>query len=968
MTLFVALLSVFLPHSLAVASDTDSVAVAVETFFQDYCADNYRHFGTLAADSFRVDTASKTLTIYCNEAFSSQSLTQSIVDQAYRTIRQQLPQDLRDYSIALRSNRGYLIDELVPFSSRSLPVSGARVWESSLLQPAPWVKNVSRPLTPYMGLNGRHLYIYPSHGRYFDGQRWKWQRPSLYSTTEDLLTQSIVYPFLFPMLENAGAIVYSARERDTQTSEVVVDNDQPATGGAYKENSESGRAWHTMRDQTGFRHPDSLLTDQCNPFTQGSVRFARSTSDSIPSAYAIWQPSIPKEGDYAVYVSYATHNRSISDAHYSVHHAGGTTHFLVNQQMGGSTWVYLGTFHFMQGTDDDGYVILTNESRETGIVTADAVRFGGGMGNISRGAAGCSSFPRFLEAARYQAQWCGAPDSVYYTEHGRNDYNDDLRVRANMVNWLGGGSTYQPYATGKKVPFELALAIHSDAGTLARDKFFGTLAICTTQPPADSLAAGHSGLFESGQSRLMSHDLADILKNSIATDLQRYGLSWPMRETWDRNYAETRMPHLPSAIIETLSHQNFRDMSLAHTPQFKFALARSLYKGILHYVYASHEWGEPVVQPLPVSHFSAVLTEAADSVVLSWQPTVDSLEASAVPTDYIVYTSHDMQGLAFDNGFPTQGATRLTLPLQPGRQYNFRVTASNAGGESFPSETLSVYRSSRPRGQILLVDAFTQLSGPAVVCSGDSLGVDLQTDPGVPYHSSWAFSGQQTKFTQPRADINSGLERTGDELRGNYFNQSALHCHAIAEDGRYHVSSTSVRAAESLDWQRFQLVDYFAGLSYRQANAPVPSAAFTSAMQKKIDGYTQHGGHVFASGMAVGSDMQSEPDRDFLHRVFFCQFDRINPYPQKLLTGLSTTFEFNLDSTSVYPPLPRVDELLPISSESFCFITYANGHSAGVAAQTASHNAALIGFPFCSLRFDQQADFMHALLSFLLVK
>ena len=86
-----------------------------------------------------------------------------------------------------------------------------------------------------MGLQNRHLSIWASHGRYYsqrDG-RWMWQRPYLFCTTEDLFTQSFVVPFLIPMLENAGAIVYSPRERAWQKEEVIVDNDSPALNGIY---------------------------------------------------------------------------------------------------------------------------------------------------------------------------------------------------------------------------------------------------------------------------------------------------------------------------------------------------------------------------------------------------------------------------------------------------------------------------------------------------------------------------------------------------------------------------------------------------------------------------------------------------------------------------------------------------------------------------------------------------------------
>ncbi len=84
------------------------------------------------------------------------------------------------------------------------------------------------------------------------------------------------------------------------------------------------------------------------------------------------------------YVSYQTLPGSVSDAKYLVFHNGGVTEFKVNQQIGGGTWVYLGTFTFDKGRNDYGMVVLSNESKEKGVVCADAVRFGGGIGNIAR--------------------------------------------------------------------------------------------------------------------------------------------------------------------------------------------------------------------------------------------------------------------------------------------------------------------------------------------------------------------------------------------------------------------------------------------------------------------------------------------------------------------------------------------------------------------------------------------------------
>ena len=59
------------------------------------------------------------------------------------------------------------------------------------------------------GLEGRHIAVWQSHGRYYDNgsEKWIWQRPPLFQTVEAMSTQSFVIPDLGPMLENAGAYV-----------------------------------------------------------------------------------------------------------------------------------------------------------------------------------------------------------------------------------------------------------------------------------------------------------------------------------------------------------------------------------------------------------------------------------------------------------------------------------------------------------------------------------------------------------------------------------------------------------------------------------------------------------------------------------------------------------------------------------------------------------------------------------------
>ena len=174
-----------------------------------------------------INNGAKKIIIYSNEAFSGQAFTKGVVDTIYSDIRKLLPRNLRSFDIEV-VYAGHTIDERVPnIYRRKDAVDSKRLWRGTVYKGEPWVQNASRPFTVDKGLHNSHIALWQSHGRYYNAENdiWKWQRPPLYCTTEDMFTQSFVVPFLMPMLENAGAIVYTPRERDWQDECVIVDND-----------------------------------------------------------------------------------------------------------------------------------------------------------------------------------------------------------------------------------------------------------------------------------------------------------------------------------------------------------------------------------------------------------------------------------------------------------------------------------------------------------------------------------------------------------------------------------------------------------------------------------------------------------------------------------------------------------------------------------------------------------------------
>lgn len=907
--------------------------------------------------SYNLDDRRRTLNVQLSPSFAAQDFTASSVRFYYKRLAKALPRPYNKYKLTIMAG-GLPIEQLVAGSKCEKGMPNA--WGKTEYEGAPWVMNDSMPYFVSHGLFDRHLSLWASHGRYYDGKkdRWKWQRPNLFGTTEDLFTQTIVIPYLIPMLENAGAVVFTPRERDWQKNEVIVDNG----GRGYVEDN-GKETWKTAQEK-GFAYHAGTYRDGENPFTQGTARAVKATKKADVS-WASYQPNIPQGGKYAVYVSYQSLKNSVSDAQYIVMHKGQRTVFKVNQQMGGGTWVYLGTFDFDRGNNEFNRVVVTNSSSESGVVTTDAVRFGGGMGNIERGGS-CSGMPRCLEGARYSAQWAGAPYSVYSSKNGSDDYGDDINVRSNMTNWLAGGSTYVPTLEGKKVPIELSLAVHSDAGyTTVNDSIIGSLAICTT--------SFNDGRLNSGVSRMVSHDFADSLLTGLRRDISGKYRKWTRRYLWDRNYSETRKPEVPSAIIETMSHQNFADMRRGLDPNFRFTLARSLYKTILRFVNGNHSVPS-VVQPLPVSNFR-IERNSSGGLRLSWIAEKDEQEQTAVPTSYIVYTSED--GMGFDNGTVVYTSS-FDFEAKKGVNYCFKVTALNRGGESFPSETLAAYLSKSAHAKdILVVDGFSRLSGPAVVDDYSRQGFDLGSDIGVSYGLTAGWNGRQQCFDKSRAgsEGEGSLGYCGDELAGRFImgnNRDGSVCHVkdIAMSGAYNVVGCSLEALDNnlVKLDHYNLVDIAFGLQRNDGHSLVVYKTFSETLQSKLRSYAKSGGRILVSGAYVGSDMTQPHERSFMSDVLKTTFTGTDTNAgNNMVDGLGLSFYIIRQINDRHFAATSVDRIAACDGRSFAAMRYQDGSTAGVAYDGTDYKSFVMGYPYeCINNVRTRQQVMKGLLGFLL--
>ena len=912
-------------------SNTSAIKDKLENYFKNYKPQGAQFSRTAHLSDLEMDDENETLTVKVNDAFAEQSFTPQVVEDIYAKIKEVLPSPYDDYFLRVETHN-YEIQELIPNRLRKHK-DKTRMWGTTDYQGEPWVKNMDVPHDITEGLQNRHLSLWASHGRYYDVKNgvWKWQRPKLFGTTEDLFTQTIVVPYLIPMLENAGAVVFTPRERAWQKEEVIVDNDGSKRN--YIEATSHGK-WKDA-PLAGFAYHDTAYVDNENPFEAGTARMVKTTNSKSRYSLASYQPDFPKSGRYAVYVSYQTVDNSIDNAEYTVWHKGERTVFHVNQRMGGGTWVYLGTFEFDKGYSEFNRVTLTNQSNQSGVVTTDAVRFGGGMGNIRRGET-VSGLPRAIEGARYYAQWAGMPYSVYSGRMGTDDYADDINVRSNMTNYLAGGSPFVPDTTGLRVPIELSLAIHSDAGIAKEENgIIGTLSIFTSN--------FNEGKLNAGISRLASRDFADALLTNISTGLQyQYG-RWNRRELYDRNYSETRLPAVPSAILETLSHQNFNDMRYGHDPHFKFTLARIIYKTILRYVNEQHN-RSCVVAPLAPENFYIELSK--NKARLHWEEVIDLQEPSAEATGYIVYTSQG--GADFDNGVYVKGKSH-ELELEPDMLYHFKVVAVNKGGRSFPSETLSAYYHPGAKKTVMIVNNFHRLSSPAIRTIGGEKEFDINDDPGITYGTTAGWAGLSF-------------------VAGNEFNYVTTHAKAIASAQEYNIVSASDKVIEDgkVKLKNYPLVDLVLGLERNDGHSLVYYKTFTKSMRKTLTDYTRRGGALLVSGAYIGTDIMGTEEERFVSEILKCTYGGQYRAENNLVNGLGTVIPYYNMLNEEHYAATSADILRP-AAPAFTVMQYADGQDAAVAYKGKDYRSFTMGFPFeCIMDEQKQGSIMRGILNFLL--
>jgi hypothetical protein len=653
---------------------------------------------------------------------------------------------------------------------------------------------ITTPQTYSGVLNDKIVFTSGGHG-------WRWSDTlGRYATdrgdnnelVEDFGNQEQMTAFADYALR-AGATVVPMRPVGRQINEVVLDNDSAGvtfTGGALWSDSSSAQRY----DEDYGASADAVAYRSAGTVT------------GAETATATYTPNIPQAGFYPVY-AWVLRGTNRTEQTYRVNHTGGSTEITVDHSKVGSGWIYLGTYHFEQGTSatGEGSVVISNKAPVTGkVVIADAIRFGNGMGDWvdTTGAPGVSGYPREDENSFHWIARSVGVGTTLATATGASSDNN-VSAPSNFAQYMFAGTFGEAVYVG----------FHSNAGGGR-----GARGLIDSSAPTPH-QAGTNGL-------------ADILGDQINQDMQNlngvfeYNWTTGTTSTFTGAFGEINLgasAEMDATIIEVAFHDDVMDAAIMRDPTGRDQIARSTLQGTVQYFSL---YGSPLVTntslPTPPTNVRAA-SNASGAVTVNWVagPSTPASVYGAAATGFKVYASVD--GYGFDGGRVVAGGgtTSLTITgLDPNLTYFFKVAATNAGGESSGSEVVAALPSGGAK-QVLIVGGFDRY--------------DRTQNFRYPY------LGQTVDRVWPRYN--------------NSFDYVVQVASAIqASKPGVHVATTSNEAVIS---GAVNLTDYNTVI-WISGTESTTDDTFNATEQTKVTAFLNAGGNLFTSGSELGWDLDQQ--------------------------------------------------------------------------------------------------------------
>ncbi len=759
-------------------------------------------------------------------------------------------------------------------------------------------------------LSGKTLFVSAGHGwtytiNYDDSDAfvsepgWRTQRDVSQGMREDDSNAEMVSYFLIPYLQNAGGMVFSARERDRQEKMVIIDE---ADGTNYADSDgiyeESGSWSDEGSDGFGYARTTYPIAIDVNPLRSGKYRFAATGN----GAWARWTANIPEDGFYHVYVAYRRGENRSDKAVYTIKHAGGTSKVTVNQQHHGSTWIDLGRYYFRQGlSKENGSVTLSDSGESGAYLIADAVRFGGGTGLIKRGKTKTptvSGKPRWEESAVHNVQFLGGTSgSVYHrSDTAYNDRDDDVSTRSRWAAWENEESDDSLY-----------IAIHSNAVSDTSVTGLSTYIYSPGQGGGVGYTPGYAAEGSEELASLVHNRILNSVKALFNSNYKVYGNG--LYSAYFGEINKNNNPEMPSVLVELAFHTSESDSKMLRNPKYRDIAMRAAYQAIVRY-YADKDGTTPVFLPGSPRNLRAK-SNADGSVTLSWDaPESDSPNyyKGHPAAGYYVQTSTD--GVAFNDGVNVGNVLEWTKNFEENMPVYFRVVAYNAGGVSFPSAVAAAVPV-KTGAQILLVDGFERI------------------DNSMPRFNE----GNSANHRYILENVNS-------------FDYAKYYAPLLAELG-YSLDFTQRANVAGMDLSKYDMILWFLG------EQSTENETFNHAEQEKIAEYLNNGGALFVSGAEIGWDLDykgSADDKSFFNETLNAKYvaDESGLYTFFGADDFSTISGSFDDGTYIYQA-EYADVLAPFdenAGKKVLFYDNSKTLGAGILTKTDSKKVFVMGFPF----------------------
>ncbi len=758
---------------------------------------------------------------------------------------------------------------------------------------------------PTGALSGVVVYASAGHGWTAapDGD-WYLQRPVLWEMAEDYgnidqLNYFVHYAF------NAGATVVPFRPVGWQSIEIVLDQDDP---GVTFEGTWSGGS--------SSKYYENGVTMSGEPYKWSSA----STTETATARYT---PTITVTDFYPVYC-FAIAGQNRTRQTYRVAHSGGINEITIDHRETGNGWIWLGNYYLEAGGDN--YVEITNESPEEGAIIADAIRWGGGEGDIVRPGPGViSGYPRDEEAQRYWAQselgnnGVGF-DSWIWDIEDADDGSDNVRTGAkwaaemNVVPLDGLGDPDVTIDRWKRIHLEF----HTNA-------FAGS-------------ARGQICLITSLGETLYQQEYATTLSDEFDLDMGILDTDFE-HEWFDRasptltgEYGAICTPangdEFDATIIEIAFHDNERDAQLLRDPRFRSVAARACVHGIIKFLNSLPDSQVPLAFAPDTPRNVAVADAGGGDIVLTWAPPLSDEARGDPATGYVIYQSTN--GYGFGDPIVLGDVQTHTISDIPvGEIRYFRIAATNAGGESMPSAVLAVRRPTEGNARIMIVNDFDQMR--------------RQQDP-------------RQILTQPAAYAGDEMDRP-KWRDNNAYDYVIQYAEALAAIDRSFASCDSRAVVDDdVALSDYDIAIWVSGEQGTKLNwdSDVADPTITPAEQTRINAYLDQGGNLFLSGAELAWYLDNQEEGRSFYEISLRANYVANDAGTYEVTGVPggifapiASFDFDPANGARY----NVESPDQISArpDGFESLSYVGGTGGGAAVEfdnNGIYRVVTFGFPF----------------------